>query len=112
VADVAVNDCTCPGQPPLGPHRFDCPVYARAGRRLAELNRRADDLGIGYGAPVAAARHPRPGDPIVIRGDRRTVLAVRDGRVLAHDDAGFALSRRTDTLWFDGEAWRAFGDRS
>lgn len=44
-------NCTC-GATGLNAHRFGCPVAVRAGLRLAELNRKADDMGIGYGVTV------------------------------------------------------------
>ena len=58
------------------------------------------------------SRTPRAGEPIYLYGDRRTILLVDDaaGRVTTRDDAGFTLTRRIDTLWWDGLAWRTWGD--
>ena len=55
---------------------------------------------------------PRAGDGIYLYGDRRTILLVNAaaGRITTKDDAGFAMSRRIDTLWWDGAAWRTWGD--
>jgi hypothetical protein len=63
--------------------------------------------------PETVRRQPRAGEPIYLYGDRRTVLMVdaTAGRVVAKDDAGFPMSRRIDTLWWDGVAWRTWGDR-
>lgn len=64
------------------------------------------DLYRGY------RRKPHAGDPIVLYGERRTILELTDRGsgplVVADDEAGLRIERRTDRLVWDAElgAWR------
>lgn len=57
----------------------------------------------------ATKRLPRPGDHVIVYGDRLTVLALRDrGRgpvVVTEDDAGMRIERPCDRLTWDPEVW-------
>lgn len=61
--------------------------------------------------PEIAVREPRPGDPLIDRGNRLTVLAYDHETALIRfeDTEGFALHRARSTVWWDGSAWRVWG---
>lgn len=59
--------------------------------------------------------HPHRGDPVLLYGDRRTVLDLIDRGmgllIVAEDDAGLRVERYADRLTWDADAraWRQIG---
>lgn len=71
------------------------------------------ERGVPHGCNgLAPHSAPRPGDPIVLYEDRRTILAITDrggGPLIVAEDAdGFRIERRVAALvWsVDERAWR------